>query len=409
MCLPTYGRPSSIERSRHVTTRKTSAETRAHPLLSELEDALPQMIADTEALVSTESPSNDLEAVAASAACVAKIGTDRLNAEPELIVIEGCSHLRWRFERRRDASQPNDNRVLILTHHDTVWPLGSAARLDSGISGGLLRGPGCLDMKAGIAIAFHALALLSDRSGVTLLVTGDEEVGSKTSRDLILTEAKRCTAVLVLEPSAAGGALKIERKGRSHYRIDISGVAAHAGVEPDKGANAVVELARIVLACEQLADPAAGTTVTPTLIRGGTSENTVPEQASLELDVRARSRSELERVDRLTRGLIPAGERIALDVEGGVDRLPLEREASRDLFALAQRLAKTIGLTLQGSATGGGSDGNLTAGLGIPTLDGLGAVGEGLHARHEHVLVDKLPERAALLALLLTSLLGGEL
>lgn len=381
-----------------------------HPLLAELEAALPQMVADTERLVRAESPSTDLDAIAASASCIAEVGNQRLGLEPELIAVDGCSHLRWRFDSNgHPQRQSCDRRVLVLTHHDTVWPLGSAAGLGTGVRDGVLRGPGCLDMKAGITIALHALARLPDRTGVTLLVSGDEEIGSKTSRDLIMSEAKGCSAVLVLEPAATGGALKVERKGRSYYRVDIKGVAAHAGVEPEKGANAVAELARIVLAADRLADLSAGTTVTPTLACGGTSSNTVPEHASLHIDVRARSRSELERIGNRLGELTAADERVSLNLSGGIDRFPLERAASADLFALAQRLAETIGLSLHGVATGGGSDGNLTAGLGIPTLDGLGAVGEGLHARHEYVVVEKLPERSALLALLLTSLLELEL
>ncbi|MDN3353636.1 M20/M25/M40 family metallo-hydrolase [Actinomadura sp. DC4] len=368
-------------------------------LLESATARLPRLIGDVGRLVAVESPSSDLAAVARSADTVAAVGAAHLGAPPERLMLDGRTHLRWRFG-------PGPSRVLVLGHHDTVWPVGSLAVHPFSAGDGTLRGPGCLDMKTGLAMAFDALAALADPSGVCLLVTGDEELGSPSSRALIEEEAAGCDAVLVLEAAAGGGALKVERKGRAGHTITIAGRAAHAGLEPEKGVNAGVELAHQVLACTALADEGEGTTVTASLLAAGTSINTVPDAASFTVDVRARSRAELERVDRAVHGLRPRLPGARVTAEGGVDRMPLERSASADLFALAADAARTLGLpALRGAAVGGGSDGNLTAALGVPTLDGLGAVGDGAHAAHEHVLLDELPGRLALLAVLLDRLL----
>lgn len=323
------------------------------------------------------------------------------DAEPELIDIDGRSHLRWRF-----AAGPS--RVLVLGHHDTVWPLGSLATHPFRIDGGVLRGPGCFDMKAGLAMAFSAIAALPDPSGVTLLITGDEELGSPTSRALIEGAARGCGAALVLEASADGGALKVERKGVSLYDIEVRGRAAHAGLEPERGVNATIELAHQVLAVAALADDRAGTTVTPTAMSAGTTTNTVPSGARLSVDVRTRRRAEQERVDAAVRALRPVVDGARLEVRGGPNRPPLERSASADLFARAALIAQRLGRPpLVGVAVGGASDGNFTAGVGTPTLDGLGAVGGGAHADDEHVLVAELKPRSELVRALLADLLAG--
>lgn len=388
----------------------TSAMTKPDPvaLLAALRAGLPAIVEEIETLVACESPSRDLAAVRRSAEAVAVVGTARLGVAPELLQIDGCTHLRWRFG-------PGPRRVLLLGHHDTVWPLGTLERLPAVTRDGVLRGPGCLDMKAGVVIALHALSALAANAGLdaldglTLLVTGDEEIGSPTSRALIEDEARGCRAALVLE-AAADGALKLERKGRAHYEIAIAGRAAHAGLEPQLGVNAAIELAHQLLAVERLADPAAGTTVTPSLVRAGRSANTVPDAATFSVDVRGVTRAELERVDTAIRRLAPVLPGAELEVAGAIDRPPLERAASERLFVRARELAPAVGLDgLRGVAVGGGSDGNLTAALGVPTLDGLGAVGAGLHAEHEHVLVDELPRRTALVASLIAHLLQGEL
>lgn len=356
------------------------------------------MLADIRALVECESPSVDLAAVARSAEVVARVGAAHLGVAPERIVLDGRTHLRWRL-----GAGPS--RVLLLGHHDTVWPLGSLADHPCTVEGGVLRGPGCFDMKAGLVMAFHAAAGLD---GVTLLVTGDEELGSPSSRELVEEEARAAGAALVLEAAADGGALKTERKGISLYEVGVVGWAAHAGLEPERGVNATLELANQVLAVSALADDQAGTTVTPTVARAGTTTNTVPSTGSFAVDVRARTRAEQDRVDRAVRALPAVLPGARVEVTGGVNRPPLEAAASAALFERVCRIASRLGLPEpMCAAVGGGSDGNLTAGVGTPTLDGLGAVGGGAHAADEHVLVDELPGRTALLRALVEELLEG--
>ncbi|WP_407935711.1 M20 family metallopeptidase [Jatrophihabitans cynanchi] len=362
--------------------------------------ALPLLLADIEALVTCESPSADLAAVAASAQRVAELGTQRLGVAPEHIAIDGRSHLRWRFGAA-------SSRVLLVAHHDTVWPLGSLGRHPFDITDGIMRGPGCFDMKAGLVMALHAVAALEDRSGVTILVTGDEELGSPTSRELIESEARGCDAALVLEASADGGALKTARKGVSLYEVQLVGRAAHAGLEPQRGISASVEAAHQILAVCGLGDPALGSTVTPTLLSAGTTTNTVPAAGRFAVDVRVPNAAEQARVDRAMRSLRPVLNGAEVIVSGGPNRPPLEPGASRSLYLLACALSESLGLPApQSASVGGASDGNFTAGVGTPTLDGLGAVGGGAHADHEHVLVDALPGRTALLVALIAELLG---
>ena len=360
---------------------------------------LPLLLADLRELVECESPSADLAAVARSADVVARIGTARLGIAPEYVVSDGRTHLRWRLG-------DGPSRVLVLGHHDTVWPLGSLARHPWSIEGNVLRGPGCFDMKAGLAMAFHALAELDERAGITLLVTGDEEIGSPSSRELIEEEARSASAALVLEASADGGALKTERKGVSLYDVRVLGRAAHAGLEPERGVNATLELAHQALVVAALSDRETGTTVTPTVARAGTTTNTVPAEGSFSVDVRVRSLAEQNRVDVAMRSLRCVVPGASLEIAGGPNRPPLEAAASAGLFSRADALAAELGLPgLVAAAVGGASDGNLTAGVGTPTLDGLGAVGGGAHADDEHVLVDALPGRTALLGALVSDLM----
>jgi glutamate carboxypeptidase len=241
---------------------------------------------------------------------------------------------------------------------------------------------------------------------VTILVTGDEEVGSPSSRGLIEAEAAGRLGALVLEASADGGALKTERKGVSLYDVRVHGRAAHAGLEPERGVNATVELARQILAVSALADAPRGTTVTPTVLSAGTTSNTVPANGHFSVDVRAKDAIEQTRVDAEMRALRPVLDGARLEITGGPNRPPLERLASAGLFARADRLASWLGMApLTAAAVGGASDGNFTAGVGTPTLDGLGAVGGGAHADDEHVLVGELAGRAALLAALINDLI----
>jgi glutamate carboxypeptidase len=357
-----------------------------------------EMVAALAALVEIESPSSDPAGIAACARELAALAHALLGSEPEWLEVSGRTHLRWRH------GEPT--RVLLLGHLDTVWPLGTTAAWPFSADARQATGPGAFDMKAGLVQGLYALASLDDLDGVTLLVTSDEEVGSPTSRELIEREAKGALAALVLEPSAGpAGALKVARKGVATYEVEVRGRAAHAGLEPEKGVNALVELAHQVLALERLGRPELGTTVTPTLAAAGTTQNTVPAAARFHVDVRAFTPEEQERVDRELKLLEPLVPGAGLAVHGEPNRPPLPAGASAELFAVASRLAEELGLPgLEPAEVGGGSDGNLTAGIGVRTLDGLGAVGGNAHALGEHVVLAAMPERAALVASLVEAL-----
>ncbi len=374
-------------------------------LLDDAGRRLPLLLADLELLVRCESPSADLAAVARSADLIARIGADRLGLSPERIDVAGCSHLSFRFG-------DGPIRVLLLAHHDTVWPIGSLDVHPWAVRDGVLRGPGTVDMKAGLAMAIHALVVARERAGsldgVCLLVTGDEEIGSPTSRTLIEDHARGARGCLVLEGAGPAGGLKTARKGTSWYRIRVTGRAAHAGGEPEKGINAAVELAHLILSVNRMGVPDLGTTVTPTVATAGTTTNTVPASAELSIDVRARTVAEQQRVHEAILGLTPTVPGAVLAVEGGINRPPMQPAAAAGLFASAVRLAEREGLgPVTQRSVGGGSDGNFTAAIGVPTLDGLGAVGGGAHAADEHVLVDRLAPRTALLVALIEDLLGA--
>lgn len=372
--------------------------------------ALPAMLADLEELVLCESFSADHDAVARSAGVVGALGARLLGAAPETIVVDGVTHLRWTF---------GTPRVLLVGHHDTVWPGGSLETHPWSVVDGVARGPGVLDMKAGLVQMFHALASLPSPEGVCVLVTGDEEVGSPTSRELIEESARGLTAAFVLEASAdETGALKIARKGTSRYEVVVHGKAAHAGLEPHKGINAAVEAAHQVLAIAGLgaaiggdsgdsSDSGAGETrtalgaptITPTLMSAGSTLNTVPALAKISVDVRVPTAAAQDRTDELMRGLTARNPGARLTVLGGRKRPPMEPSSSAGLFGLASRIASELGQEpLRGVAVGGASDGNYTAAVGCPTLDGLGAVGSGAHADTEHVQIVTMIPRTRLLA-----------
>ena len=356
-----------------------------------------RMLEDLRAVVECESPSADLAAVARSADTVTALGERMLGCSPERIVIEGRTHLRWRF---------GTPRVVVLCHHDTVWPIGSLVEHPFEITGDVLRGPGTFDMKVGLVMALHAIAALPNRDGVSLLVTGDEELGSPSSRQLIEDEARGCAAALILEASADGGALKVARKGVSIYEVAVQGRAAHAGLEPERGVNASIEAAHQILAVASLGDAELGTTVTPTVLRSGTTTNTVPAHSRFAVDVRVRTLAEQDRVDTAMRALVASLPHAVLSITGGANRPPLEESAARGLFARASRLAEELGLgRLTSAAVGGASDGNFTAGIGVPTLDGLGAVGGGAHASSEHALVGAFVQRTGLVHALIAELI----
>ena len=317
-------------------------------------------------------------------------------------------HLRAEFHL---PGKKKSGQVLVLGHSDTVWPVGTLAGMPFREAGGRLWGPGVLDMKAAIGSFVFAMRALREldfpvRRKVVLLLNSDEEVGSDSSRRYTEAEARRSAAVLVLEPGTGlEGKLKTARKGVGDYKITVHGVAAHAGVDFTAGANAIVELARQIERVAAFTDLKRGTTVNTGIITGGSRGNVVPALASAEIDFRIARLRDAAALERRFRSLKPLDRRCRLEVTGGLNRPPMERSKGiAALFRLAQRLGRELGLELEESSTGGGSDGNFTAALGVPTLDGLGAVGEGAHAAHESVLIDRIADRTALLAKLAAAL-----
>jgi glutamate carboxypeptidase len=320
------------------------------------------------------------------------------------------NHLQVDFPGRRAAS-PKLKPILLLGHFDTVYELGTLAKMPCKIEKGRLYGPGVFDMKSGIALMLHAIEALEVELGglprpVRVWLVTDEEVGSDSSRAMTEKLASQCAAALVLEPSAGPrGALKTSRKGVGTYTVRVTGRAAHAGLDPGAGESAIVELAQQIQRIAALGEPKRGLSVNVGVIRGGTRTNVVAAEAVAEVDVRIQKLGDAARIDRKFRGLRPVNRKCKLEITGGVNRPPMERgEGTAALLAQARGLAKEIGWTLEETAVGGGSDGNFTAALGIPTLDGLGGVGDGAHAAHEHVVIEELPRRAALLAALLSGL-----
>src|SRR5438094_885973 len=357
------------------------------------------MLAALERLVLAESPSPDKARCDACADEVAALFAQRAGA-------------RATRHRRPDRGDHLEIRVgsgvrpiVLLCHHDTVWPAGTLARLPFVVEGDRVTGPGSYDMKAGIVEAAFALEGAKPSRPVIVLSTSDEEIGSSSSRTLIEETARQAEAVLVLEPAASGGALKTARKGIADFILEVDGRAAHAGVEPEKGVSAIEEIAHQVLALKALADPRSGTTINVGVLTGGTRPNVVPAHARAEIDVRFSSAAEAERVVEAVRALRPGLEGARLRISGGLDRPPMERgPGTVRLATLAQRLAADLGFRLEETSTGGGSDGNFTAAIGIPTLDGLGPDGGGAHADSEHLLIPTWLQRTELLRRLLEAL-----
>jgi glutamate carboxypeptidase len=353
--------------------------------------SLDAMLADLDALVSSESPSRDIERLQAHAQLLSALMERMLGSAPTLIDSPVGPHIHWRGG--------NDPKVLILGHHDTVHPAGTLARLPFTVRDGIATGPGVFDMKAGIVQAIYAVASLQDSSHVEILLSADEEIGSHASRALIEERAMACGSVLVLEPSADGGALKIGRKGTGTITLSIEGRASHAGLEPEKGINSLVELATLIPQIIAIADESMGTTVTPTLASAGTADNVVPALTTCAVDVRVAVPSEKPRVESAFAALRLQHPEARLVVSGQIGRPPMHESAAAGLFPIAVAVAKRIGVnSLEGVVVGGGSDGNFTAAVGVETLDGLGAVGGGAHGDTEHVVVATMPQRAALLA-----------
>lgn len=363
----------------------------------------------TESLVALESPTTDKAAVdrcgAALAARLEAIG----GRVTRLTRPDRGDHLRVEFGPA-EAGHYQGKQILLLGHFDTVWPVGQLDRMPLIRSGGRLHGPGVFDMKAGIAIAMLATRALLEAGPtidhrIVMLWTTDEEIGSASSRAAIEDEALRSRAVLVLEPSLPGGAVKTARSGCGSYRLMVRGVAAHAGIEPQKGASAVQELAHQILRVNALQDLDRGISVNVVQVSGGLRSNVIPDEARATVDVRVRTAAAAAGIDAAFRALRSVDERTTVEAAGGIDRPPLERtDRVERLYKEARNVAREMGQELAEGGTGGGSDGNFTAALGVPTLDGLGAIGDGAHALHEHVDIETLPDRAALVAGLITKI-----
>ncbi len=369
------------------------------PLVAAVAANEPRMRARIRELVEVESPSDDKAAV------------DRAGALTETWIkqLKGClkTHkchlngdiLEAQFGPMRSRSR---GRILLLTHLDTVWPIGTLAKMPWRESGGKLYGPGVLDMKAGIVMAIEALAALQELGialpPVTLLLNSDEEIGSPLSRTVTERIARTCAAVYVMEP-AQGLAYKTARKGVGHFTLHVQGVSSHAGVDFERGHSAVLEMARLVQQVSAFTNLSKGFTVNVGVITGGTRSNVIASDCVAEVDVRIARESDTASVERMFRSLRTTDRACKLTVSGGINRPPMERKPGTvQLFRKARALAKQMGSALEEAATGGGSDGNFTAALGVPTLDGMGAVGAGAHADHEHVVAKHLVERTALLA-----------
>jgi glutamate carboxypeptidase len=374
-------------------------------LMAAVDRRQPQMLEMTRQLVSLESPTEDQAAVNRCVSLVegwieasgGKSQRHKQTAAGDLLV--------GRFGPATSRAKP----LMLLGHLDTVWSLGTLKKMPFRVAQGRAWGPGVLDMKSGVVMALSALRILLEAGQLTrpvvFLLNSDEETGSQHSRALTESLAKKCEAVFVLEPAQApNAAYKTARKGVANYRLQVHGVPAHSGVDFGQGHSAILELGRQIERASAFTDPARGITVNAGVMGGGTRSNVVPAEAWAEFDVRIARLRDVERLDRRFRSLRPVDRHCRLEVTGGLNRPPMERTpATVNLFRSAATMAKGLGFQLQEAATGGGSDGNFTSALGIPTLDGMGAVGEGAHADSESILLDALVPRTALLA----AMIGG--
>jgi glutamate carboxypeptidase len=376
------------------------------PLLPYLRKRLPQMVETLRELTLLESPSLEK---APTDRCCEFLAEKWLHHGTIAQIIRQKhrgDHLRvvWKPVERRVTSQ-----LLVLGHYDTVYPAGTLAKMPFRISAGKVYGPGIFDMKAGIVQALFALKAIRElqppiRKRLVFLWTSDEEIGSESSRKLIEEEARRSDAVFVLEPSLGPrGLLKTSRKGVGEAELIVHGRASHAGLAPEKGINAVHELAAQITRLEKWNDLRLGITINADIVSGGSRANVIADRAQATLDLRAWRHADMRALEKRLHSLKPQHRGAKLEIRGGFDRPPLERKHSAALYARAKSIARELGFPLGEAAAGGGSDGNFTAALGIPTLDGLGAVGDGAHATHEHVIISTMPQRAALLAALLCS------
>lgn len=381
-------------------------------LLDYFEQKQPEILQTIRLLVEEETPSDDKARLDTFARLLAN-RYQEAGARVEIIEnAERGDHVRAVFANPTFVSDPDAKPALILCHFDTVWPVGSLEthpfRVDEQ---GWAYGPGIFDMQSSLALAEYMMRGVQEQSltlprPVVLLATSDEEVGSLTSRELIENEARQAAYVLVMESPLPGGVLKTSRKGSGSFKLSIKGRAAHAGVEPEKGISAIQELAHQILRIHGLSNLEKGTTVNVGVVTGGTRPNVVAAEATAQIDVRVWTAEELTRIERSLLNMTPVLSGAEVTVEGHENRPPLERTVTKDLFRQAQRIGRELGLDLQEGGTGGGSDGNLTGALGIPTLDGLGVPGHGAHADHEHIEVDQIAGRAALLTALVLELEG---
>jgi glutamate carboxypeptidase len=363
-------------------------------LLETLRRNMPETISLLEAVVNMDSPTVDKPLVDR---LVHYLGTrfQTLGGSVEYIPAERFGdHLVARFD---GASK---SRLLILGHTDTVFPAGEVGRRPFRIENDRATGPGVFDMKAGITLIWAALRASGPLPRpVTVLLTSDEEMGSPSSRELIEREAGAADAVLVLEPSLPGGGIKTSRKGVGRFTLMATGRAAHAGIDPSRGINAIEEIAHQIVLLQGMSDGARGTTVTVGVVQGGTRVNVVPAEAAVEIDVRITSNEEAARITELIRALRPRLPGATLHIRGGINRPPMERTSDTGrLFEIARKIGEELGIRIEEGSTGGASDGNFTAAMGIPTLDGLGPIGDGAHSLEEYVEIASLPERAALIA-----------
>jgi glutamate carboxypeptidase len=371
-----------------------------------------EMLSLLQKMVEIESPSDDKAAVDRMGTFLAE-AFERLGGKVTFYPQElAGNHLKAEFSGGASggASDRADAKpVLLLGHFDTVWPMGTLAKMPFQIQDGRAFGPGVYDMKAGIAMMIFALRTLKESGAahrpVTILLDTDEEVGSTTGRPIVEATAKDCEAVLVLEPSQGPqGHLKTSRKGVGDITIRVRGRASHSGVDFEKGRSAIVELARQLLEIVKFTDLSRGITVNPGVIQGGTRSNVIAAEAWAEVDLRIARAIEAAELEKKFAGLKPFDPDCSIELSGGINRPPMERtEGTVRLFGLAKEIAAGMGWKLEESSTGGGSDGNFTSALGIPTLDGLGALGEGAHASNESVVVQELPQRTALLTALIQS------
>jgi glutamate carboxypeptidase len=356
------------------------------------------------ALVRQESPTNLPDAVNAAQNLVAA-WTEELGATVTQHARSASGGiLEARFGNPEDARKP----VLLLGHLDTVWPVGTLPRMPWRVNDGWAYGPGVLDMKAGVVMALAAMKLVSEVDAgrpVVLLLSGDEETGSHQSRELIEEIATGCRAAFVLEPAQGPqGAYKTARRGVGQFRLEITGVPSHSGVDFSVGHSAIRELAWQIEQISALTDLARGTTVNVGVVGGGTQPNVVAASAWADIDLRVKTLADAEAIARELKALKPRDAECTLHVTGGLNRPPMERtEGTAALFAQAKELAAALGFTLEEAATGGGSDGNFTSALGVPTLDGMGAIGVGAHAENESIRIDSLAPRIALLAAMIVT------